>query len=105
MAFVTNCKNCSMCCNVKAFVDCDDWFIGCSDEDVTKIAEHTGKSLEEFSTKGHSNRGNVLKIKDNGDCVFRTDNGCGIYESRPSICKKFAESSPCLFFPERSEQN
>ena len=95
-----------MCCNVKSFIECDEWFVSCSDEDVQAICESEGIEAEDYFFLGidGGKENNSLRTEENGDCVFRTESGCGIYSVRPSICKKFAESTPCLFFPERSTQ-
>ena len=31
----------------------------------------------------------VLDRKENGECVYLTDTGCGIHEKAPDICKRF----------------
>lgn len=92
-----------MCCNSKAF-DCDEWFVSCSDEEVKAISIHKGIDSNEYFYIGNreGSKNNAIKTLENGDCVFKTDKGCGVYSVRPEVCKKFAESSPCLFFPERS---
>ncbi len=30
-----------------------------------------------------------LATRDNGDCVYLVEGGCGIYERRPSVCRSY----------------
>lgn len=31
----------------------------------------------------------ALQNKDNGECIYLTETGCGNYENRPAICREF----------------
>ena len=51
MAFVTHCKDCTMCCNSKAF-GCDEWFVSCSDEEVNTISIFKGVNSRDYFNIG-----------------------------------------------------
>jgi Fe-S-cluster containining protein len=31
----------------------------------------------------------VLNRKENGECIYLTDSGCGIHDNRPDLCQRF----------------
>jgi len=65
-----NCNNCSACCKSDA------------------VFLHFNDDPTEYEVETQNGR-LMLAHKPNGDCIYLTDTGCGIYSKRPSSCRTF----------------
>lgn len=81
------CISCQKCCKWGNAV--------LSDVDIACISDYLSENSESFFYKfidleiNEQFKINAIKRKVNGDCVFLTENGCGIYEVRPVKCRQF----------------
>ena len=81
------CRKCAECCKNFPFVEL-------AKNEIDLLEQVTGLPFEEFTNpKGKPVEEYFLQFRENGDCFFLKKNdgvyGCGIYEARPEICKKF----------------
>ena len=83
-----NCNFCGLCCTLAVRV---------SEKDVRRIEKRTGADRRDFTVKDGS--GNTLLKQKGGWCTFfKRKKGvgyCGIYDSRPSICRDFPAKRVC----------
>lgn len=78
------CTGCGDCCRL------GDGFVYPSEEDIQYLANHLGLSLSAFADKYlevHKERF-VLSSKGD-DCVFLKEDGCSVYEARPTQCRTY----------------
>src|SRR5260221_7371769 len=78
------CTRCGNCCTG------EPGFVWVNDEEIAAIAELRGEPVEQvtamFTRLGH--RGQTLREKPNGDCVFfDREAGCTVYSARPRQCR------------------
>ncbi len=65
--------------------------------DVIRLKQHTGLSTSEFLEKhtvpfeldASGMPGIKLRTEDSGACLFMNDNGCSVYENRPTACRYY----------------
>ena len=81
------CKKCAECCKNFPFVELVN-------SEIDLLEQLTGLPFEVFTNpKGKAVEEYFLQFRENGDCFFlKKNNGaycCGVYESRPEICKNF----------------
>lgn len=95
------CTRCGNCCTG------EPGNVWVEEKDLIAIAEHLKEPLEEvravYARKGH--RGLSLREKANGDCVFfDPEEGCLIYEIRPTQCRTWPFWSSNIEAPEDWER-
>ena len=79
-----SCTRCGACCTGAP------GYVWTSIEEIERLAEYRGESLEEFGGKYLRRVGDRLSLTEraNGDCVFwNGSTGCTVYEARPDQCK------------------
>ncbi|MGR3310684.1 MAG: YkgJ family cysteine cluster protein [Candidatus Brocadiales bacterium] len=78
------CQRCGVCCQG------EPGYVWVTIEEIKKIANHVGISLDEFGKKYVRKVGARYSLLEfaNGDCVMY-DNGCKIYPVRPCQCATF----------------
>lgn len=73
------CKNCTLCCRgFQAIVlhpECGD--------DISRY------QTVEIPHPLTGEPASMIEQKPNGDCVYLTEKGCGIYDDRPVICREY----------------
>jgi Fe-S-cluster containining protein len=78
-AFSYACQACKHCCRNKA--------IRVSPYEILRLARYLGLSTTEFIA-GHTEAGGtVLRSKENGNCGFLNESGCGVHPDRPLACR------------------
>lgn len=75
-----NCKKCANCCKKLK--------IEVTEEDIIKISNFLEMNRNEFK-ENFLEKDNIIKIKENGECVFLKFNICTIYSTAPLECKSF----------------
>lgn len=78
------CTRCGSCCTGAP------GFVWVDAEEVARLAEFRGESVDEFSRKFVRRVGQrfSLKEKPGGDCIFwAKDSGCTVYPARPVQCQ------------------
>lgn len=70
------CAGCTQCCRNNEYV-----FLH-ADENLDKYAH-------DMVVMPNGRIRPALKHKENGDCVYLTEAGCGIYENRPQVCRHY----------------
>lgn len=73
------CHACNRCCRNKA--------IRVSPYEILRLARHLGLSTTEFIARHTEAGGTVLRTKENGDCGFLGERGCGVHPDRPLACR------------------
>lgn len=96
-----DCMNCPAYC-------CSYAHIPVTDEDLTRIADHfdmeEGHAIDEFMDYGDEDNPRILAHKEDEHfetiCIFLDDEtrGCGIYASRPAICRNFPSQKRCGYY-------
>lgn len=81
------CKRCAECCKSYPFVDL-------SDHEILVLEKATGLHCDVFTNrKGNEPEEYFLQFKENGYCLFLTENNgsysCSVYEARPAICQNY----------------
>jgi Fe-S-cluster containining protein len=83
------CQGCNYCCS------CEPGFVFLSEEDLINLCTYFSIDEETFIQTycrevpiGFGYRVSLLE-KDNFDCIFLTEKGCGCYESRPLQCRTY----------------
>jgi hypothetical protein len=75
------CRACSRCCYYKG--------IQVGPYEVLRLARNRGLTttalLREFTDAG----GTLLRVRDDGACVFLTPQGCGVHADRPLVCRLY----------------
>ncbi|MCX6211103.1 MAG: YkgJ family cysteine cluster protein [Bacteroidetes bacterium] len=76
-----NCTDCGNCCK--------SLMVNIDEEEATNLAQHLGKSREDFEeayiSKGESGRMVINAIP----CHFLVENSCSVYEHRFAGCREF----------------
>jgi Fe-S-cluster containining protein len=88
------CTRCGACCTGAP------GFVWVNIEEITRLAEYRGESVEQFSLAFVRRVGNrySLKEKPGGDCIFWDKKaGCTVYPARPTQCQTWP------FWPENIE--
>jgi uncharacterized protein len=78
-AFSYACHACNRCCRNKA--------IRVSPYEILRLARYLGLSTTEFIERHTEAGGTVLRTKENGDCGFLGERGCGVHPDRPLACR------------------
>ncbi len=78
-----NCIQCGACCGD---VDKRERMIRLLDKDLNRIEEVTD---EEFFEDWEEGSFTGLMLKEEGKCVFLTDEGCRIYDHRALLCRMY----------------
>ena len=78
-AFSYACHACNRCCRNKA--------IRINPYEILRLARYLGLSTTEFIERHTEAGGTVLRTKDNGDCGFLGERGCGVHPDRPLACR------------------
>ena len=79
-------SGCTRCCGGAP----GDVFV--SAEEIAAIAASMELPIQEFEysfVRHYSNGRNSLIERHNGDCIFLTEKGCGIYGVRPKQCRDY----------------
>lgn len=78
-----SCTQCGHCCRIEGYV----WM---TPEEIERVAEHLGLESHVFGGRYLRRVGKRWSLveKPNHDCIFWED-GCTIYEVRPSQCRTF----------------
>lgn len=79
--FFYSCNQCNLCCHHK--------IIKLNPYEVSRIADHLGVNTGEVIRQYTNANGSVLKMKENGACIFLTEKGCGIHSDRPLVCRVY----------------
>ncbi len=87
------CRNCAHCCRAEY----GDNTVFIFPSEIRRICEKTGLKRDDFAmptpSQDRDSKGNIHTFEwvlaKNGDCIFLKDGLCGIYESRPYICKTY----------------
>lgn len=78
------CTGCGACCKLGG------GFVYPSLEDVGFAARHLDLSVKEFTSKYMDMHERQYVFKNDGDnCIFYGENGCTIYEARPTQCRTY----------------
>ena len=83
------CQGCSYCCSA------EPGYVFLSSQDIDKLSTHLGLTKSKFIETycRYVNMGNFKMIslieKDNYDCIFLSNKGCMVYESRPCQCATY----------------
>lgn len=74
-----NCGTCTACCrnNPGIFLHPQD---GDIPENYVWVSQYNPLRGE---------LGMLVDTKENGDCIYLTDKGCGIYSERPAVCRSY----------------
>ena len=78
------CTRCGHCCTGAP------GFVWVDAEEIERLAEHEGLSVEEFGRRHLRRVGRRYSLieRPNGDCVFwDRESGCTVYEARPVQCR------------------
>lgn len=77
------CTRCNGCCGG------EPGYVWVSRDDVERMAEHLGLSVQDFANRYCRKVfwRTSLRERRNGDCVMLTENGCAVYEVRPTQCR------------------
>jgi Fe-S-cluster containining protein len=78
-SFSYACHACNRCCRNKA--------IRVSPYEILRLARYLGISTTEFIESHTEAGGTVLRTKENGDCGFLGERGCGGHPDRPLACR------------------
>ena len=78
-AFSYACHACNRCCRNKA--------IRVSPYEILRLARYLGLSTTEFIERHTEGGGTVLRTKENSDCGFLGERGCGVHPDRPLACR------------------
>jgi uncharacterized protein len=78
-AFSYACHACKRCCQYKA--------IRVSPYEILRLARYLGLTTTEFIARHTEAGGTVLRTKENGDCGFLNERGCGVHPDRPLACR------------------
>ena len=81
---VNKCSQCGICCSL--------FLINLNEEEY-----YSGKYITQFKKYGLINNfrkaaacgANILKRKENGDCIYLKGNECSIHKIRPKVCREF----------------
>lgn len=75
------CNGCTLCCKCDA------------------LRLLPGDDPKQYETEPHPTQPGALMLahKENGDCFYLTDTGCGIHARRPRMCR----TMDCRLFPEQ----
>jgi len=81
------CKKCAECCKNHPFIDL-------TSNEIVSLEKATGLTADQFTNqKGNEVEEYFLQFRENGYCLFLTENNgkfsCSVYESRPGICKNY----------------
>jgi hypothetical protein len=83
------CTGCRYCCGV------EPGFVFLTEQDLINLYEYTGLNSDEFQKKycrkvpvGGISYISLQETKDY-DCIFLTEKGCGVYQSRPVQCRAY----------------
>ena len=81
-----SCTGCGHCCSGEP-----GGYVWVTDDEIRKISENLGLSIEEFGQKYLKNVSGdySLIVYPNGECIFFKDNGCTIYKVRPFQCSSY----------------
>ncbi len=73
------CHACNLCCRNKA--------IRVSPYEILRLARYLCISTTQFIEDHTEAGGTVLRSKENGDCGFLGERGCGVHPDRPLVCR------------------
>ena len=88
------CTRCGACCTGAP------GHVWVNEDEIARIAEYRGETIEQFSMRFLRQVGNRLSLieKPGGDCIFwAKDQGCTVYPARPAQCRTWP------FWPENIE--
>lgn len=96
---IDKCSQCGLCCSLFLI-------------NLTKKEYQSGKyktQLEEFGLiddfhKATTCGANILKQKENGNCIYLKRNKCSIHKIRPQVCREFLCTSKLKKFKKMIEQ-
>lgn len=77
--FSYTCHRCLRCCSHKR--------IHVNPYEVYRLARNRGMSTTEFLSAHTLYGGTELARRDDGSCVFLTEEGCGVHPDRPFVCR------------------
>lgn len=79
------CSQCGKCCRSHG----EYQFVYLTGEDIGRLSDHFGQTRREFLFEYTERDGawRVLKWPNNEHCIFLTEQGCSVYESRPEQCR------------------
>lgn len=78
------CTRCGACCTGAP------GYVWVSDDEIERLAEHRGESVEVFLKRFIRRIGRRFSLieRPNGDCIFwQKGTGCTVYEARPVQCR------------------
>ena len=96
---INKCSSCGLCCRL--------FYIN-----LTKEEYRSGRYKTQFEKFGLIDNfkkaiacgANILKQKENGNCIYLKGNKCSIHKSRPQVCKEFFCTSKLKKFRKMIEQ-
>ncbi|MGA2057994.1 MAG: YkgJ family cysteine cluster protein [Bradyrhizobium sp.] len=80
-AFSYTCHACNRCCHNKA--------IRVNPYEILRLARYLGISTTQFIERHTESGGTVLRTKENGNCGFLGERGCGVHSDRPLACRLY----------------
>lgn len=80
-AFSYRCHGCNRCCHDKA--------IRVGPYEILRLARYLGLSTSAFLERHTEAGGTVLRVREDGACVFLTPEGCGVHADRPLACRLY----------------
>jgi uncharacterized protein len=75
------CYACNRCCRNKA--------IRVNPYEILRLARYLGITTTQFTENHTEAGGTVLRPKENGDCGFLGERGCGVHPDRPLACRLY----------------
>jgi Fe-S-cluster containining protein len=78
------CTRCGACCTGAP------GYVWVNEEEIARLAEHRGETVERFSSRFVRRVGNRYSLveRPGGDCIFWSrEAGCTVYEARPVQCQ------------------
>jgi Fe-S-cluster containining protein len=75
------CQRCNACCNNKRLC--------LSPAERSRLAEYLRIPGEVFDREYLDPASGEVRVKENGDCVFLSPDGCGVHPARPQVCRLF----------------
>ena len=80
-AFSYECRRCRRCCSDKT--------IRVNPYEVYRLSRRVGTSTTEFLARYTIEGGTELARRADGSCVFLGEQGCGVHQDRPLVCRLY----------------
>ena len=98
---INNCSQCGLCCGL--------FLINLTEEEYQSGSGEYKTQFEEFGLLDNFNKAtacgaNILKQKENSNCIYFKRNKCSIHKIRPQVCREFFCSSKLKKFKKMIEQ-